>query len=1070
MQKHGRSTAPRTGGEGRWGWLFGVLAGGVLVLALALSFFQWQDREVPVAQAFSPVVQVAMKTVAEPVRLDDPVVDGADVALLPPDAPADQRLTTAESMPDAAAPAVAKGGSTGSLGQEFPAAEEQHQEVLPDPQHPMMGGPGFTVDQLPDCSFTRQALALAPEARARVEVEMQANPFPRLDLNSRQVDQNGMIFYQCRFPALDETLAASWPALEEPEIGKAALPVSPFPSALKWHSNPGATRVIFVDFDGHVITNTVWNGSGDDASWNCRAYSVDADETTYSDTEQALMLGIWQRMAEDYAPFNVDVTTEQPAAWTSTTGHCLITKTTDKNGRSLPHNGYGGIAYVNVFGQSYYSYNYAGKCYSPAWVTEYASMYSAEAGSHEIGHNLGLSHDGKTGSEYYSGHVIASGSSYTWNAIMGGGVTPDISQWSKGEYYDASNTAQDDLAVLSAKLPYRTDSVGDTNAAAAALGLVGTTVSQTGIIERNTDTDVYSFSTGTGAITLNATTYRYSSSDWGANLDMKLELYNSVGAQVASNDPTNEIQPTVNYTVPTAGVYYLHVKPAAQGSPASSPPNGYTVYGCLGNYTLSGTIVVFQYSVDFQTDGTPGSSITGDLSQEISPGGDCTAVTANAPVGYELANWTGSGFTTSTSNPLTVTNVTQDLTITANFAPATYTVSFQAGTGGNISSGTTQVVEHGQDASPVTATPSTGYRFVKWTKGGSDYSTDNPLTITGVTEDLTFVANFALNEYIVTFIADPALGGTVNGVAALTETVLHGGDSSEVTAAAAAAHLFTGWVGDGEFGMTNPVQFTSVTGALTVTATFLDTAGLDCLACGSKLTVNESELAAAIDEFTKKPKIYAVYYDPVKALQLLKPKKAGVKVLSKVSIKAPLTAVAGEWTKKIRLYDVKAFVAERKLGTDAVTWLGAHRIDPMPMPLRLKTKEPVVGIIEEEIRTVLLGSPEIADVVVSDDAGVTILTITGKYFGVKAPKVWLEYDDPAGGTPLKTLKLKALKPTGDYLDNKGKPACMDPETGDSKVIVVLPANLPKGVNAWTDITVLALENGVGMAAWTVIWP
>jgi hypothetical protein len=212
--------------------------------------------------------------------------------------------------------------------------------VPPDVARPLLGGAGFTVDQLPDGHFRRQAQALAPAARARLETRLQARPFPSHDLDSRHVDQNGMMFYRCQSPPPD--VAAAAPAPSAAAGTRVSLPVTPFPNALKWHSKAGASRVIFVDFDGHVVTNTVWNGTGADASWDCKPYGTDADNTTYSDAEQVLMYNIWRRMAEDYMPFDVDVTTEQPV-WSSTTGHCLITETTDKNGRQLPHYGYGGI-------------------------------------------------------------------------------------------------------------------------------------------------------------------------------------------------------------------------------------------------------------------------------------------------------------------------------------------------------------------------------------------------------------------------------------------------------------------------------------------------------------------------------------------------------------------------------------------------------------------------------------------------------------------------------------------------------------------------------------------------------
>lgn len=74
------------------------------------------------------------------------------------------------------------------------------------------------------------------------------------------------------------------------------------------------------------------------------------------------------------------------------------------------------------------------------------------------------------------------------------------------------------------------------------------------------------------------------------------------------------------------------------------------------------------YTVTFQTDGTTGSSLTGSALQVVTSGGDCTAVTANSPAGYHFVNWTKSGSNYSSNNPLTITNVTEDMTIVANFA------------------------------------------------------------------------------------------------------------------------------------------------------------------------------------------------------------------------------------------------------------------------------------------------------------------------------------------------------------------------------------------------------------------
>jgi len=63
-----------------------------------------------------------------------------------------------------------------------------------------------------------------------------------------------------------------------------------------------------------------------------------------------------------------------------------------------------------------------------------------------------------------------------------------------------------------------------------------------------------------------------------------------------------------------------------------------------------------------------GGAVSGTLVQYVSEGGNCTPVEAQADAGFCFINWTGTtGFAGSSANPLTVTNVRQDMTITANF-------------------------------------------------------------------------------------------------------------------------------------------------------------------------------------------------------------------------------------------------------------------------------------------------------------------------------------------------------------------------------------------------------------------
>ena len=218
----------------------------------------------------------------------------------------------------------------------------------------------------------------------------------------------------------------------------------------------------------------------------------------------------------------------------------------------------------------------------------------------------------------------------------------------------------------------------------------------------------------------------------------------------------------------------------------------------------------------------PGGSIQGDLSQTVEEGGSCSAVTAVPESGYEFAGWSG-GYT-GAANPLTITNVTSNMTVTANFEPksvTTYTVKFVAAAGGRIDGSLTQVVPEGTDSLAVTAVPASGYEFTGWT---GDYSSAaNPLTITGVMSDMTVYANFreqAAVTFTVSFSA--GTGGRLEGNPA--QTVAEGGSCSSVRAAAEPGYKFIGWSGD-YTGAGNPLTIANVISNMTIIAGFEENTG-----------------------------------------------------------------------------------------------------------------------------------------------------------------------------------------------------------------------------------------------------
>ena len=138
-----------------------------------------------------------------------------------------------------------------------------------------------------------------------------------------------------------------------------------------------------------------------------------------------------------------------------------------------------------------------------------------------------------------------------------------------------------------------------------------------------------------------------------------------------------------------------------------------------------------------------GGAVTGALSQVVLNGGTTTAVTAVADAGFSFVNWTGSGFTPSTANPLVVANVQQDLAIVSNFAPVagSYTITASAGIYGNISPNGAVTVPAGGTLT-FTITPDAYYAIVDVKVDGVSVGAVDSYTFTNVTANHTITATF----------------------------------------------------------------------------------------------------------------------------------------------------------------------------------------------------------------------------------------------------------------------------------------------------------------------------------------
>lgn len=394
------------------------------------------------------------------------------------------------------------------------------------------------------------------------------------------LDRDGRLLYIDDFPTpANATTATS---------GSTVSAAAPFPTDQTFllHSRPGAKRVIYLDFQGQVVTGTAWNSSYSLSTIDAKAYDLDGDPTTFNATELERIQYIWQRVAEDYAPFDVDITTEEPpssainrSSSTDDTFGTRVVITNDWTALTASPCGCGGFAYVGIFDD-------VGDGYKPAWVffDQLGSgneKYVAEAISHEAGHNLGLSHDGTSTVGYYAGH----GSGATgWAPIMGVGYYKELVQWSKGEYPGA-NQFQDDVQVIQTTGgTLRIDDHGDTIGAATPLDVSpnGSTNSLAGqgVISTRTDVDAFSFQTGPGTFSLNV-----APASRGPNLDILARLYDGAGTLLASANPTDTLNAALSYTSASGGTYYLLVDGTGKGTLT----DGYSDYGSLGAYAITGT-------------------------------------------------------------------------------------------------------------------------------------------------------------------------------------------------------------------------------------------------------------------------------------------------------------------------------------------------------------------------------------------------------------------------------------------------------------------------------------------------
>ncbi len=238
-------------------------------------------------------------------------------------------------------------------------------------------------------------------------------------------------------------------------------PVKFFPS-IELSSKPGAAHTIYLDFDGHF--ETTWASDGwTFSNVTTTPFDTNGNTSVLTYSERWKINEIWQRVAEDFAPFDVNVTTIDPGGWNVPDGRLMrvafgghktdmaVASNSANSQADWNANANSGYASIGSFtnGQPNVCYVFTADIID--WANDGTqdwngramlgreAEYMANVATHEVGHTMNLVHN----------HVFNSqGDVIDWydpgtadrTPMMGESISSDRTTWANAPDTAPSNT------------------------------------------------------------------------------------------------------------------------------------------------------------------------------------------------------------------------------------------------------------------------------------------------------------------------------------------------------------------------------------------------------------------------------------------------------------------------------------------------------------------------------------------------------------------------------------------------------------------------------------------------------